>query len=102
MAPDSKAAELLARIEQQKQEIPALKTLWEMLYPEFPVPDTRQWQIWRKMYDFDLIVAGLETANVKFARRAGSECVSGPMTNDDVVRYASGTMRGLKQKGDAQ
>jgi hypothetical protein len=101
MTPNSKATELLARIEQQRQEIAALKVLWETLYPEFPAPDTRQWQIWRKRYDFDMIVAGLETANAKFARRA-SESVSGAMTNDDVIRYASGTMKGLKLKGGSQ
>jgi hypothetical protein len=100
MTPNSKATELLARIEQQKREIAALKMLWETLYPEFPVPDTRQFQIWLKLYDFDTVVLGLEAANIKFAKRAGS--AAGQMESDDVLRYASGTMKGLKLEGGAQ
>ncbi len=91
---------LMARIERQTEESAALKALWTTLFPEFPAPDTRQFQIWLKLYDFGTVVQGLEAANIKFAKRVGS--TAGQMGSDDVVRYASGTMKGLKLKGGAQ
>jgi len=90
----TKAQELLERIKRQKEEVEALTALWETTFPEFPSPGQRQFQIWLKLYDFDTVVLALEAANLKFAKRAGSE--RGPMMRQEAIQYASGAMKGMK------
>ena len=96
----SKAQELLSRIAAQQEEVSALQTLWASLFPEFTNLGVRQYQVWLKLYDFALVVEGLQRTNVKLSQRQNSEV--GPMDCDQVVRYASGVMKGLKLKGGAE
>ena len=65
--------ELLAKIEQQKQERAALAKLWESLFPGCPVPGERQFTIWLNRYDFETVVAGLEKALQQEQRRPGTD-----------------------------
>jgi hypothetical protein len=108
--------ELLAKVERQKRERLALAALWESLFPSCPTPDDRQFIIWLNLYGFDVTVAGIERALVQQQRRqqkfdeAARECLAGtasgigpcapsvpePMDCDDIVRYASGVMKGIK------
>jgi len=95
--------EVLARIKQQKEYTAAIQALWESLFPEFSIPDDRQCRVWLKIYTFDQVTKAIEVADCKLHRR-GNEPLSaeptpftGPMDRSQVIRYASGAMKGMKR-----
>jgi hypothetical protein len=101
---------------EQKEQVAALTKLWEELFPEFTQPGTRQFKVWLNRYDFEAVVAGLEKALQQEQRReqryeedqrnciVGTACGTGPyipaapkpMTCEEIVKYASGVMQGIK------
>ena len=105
------AQELLAKVERQRQEIDALFKLWKVLFPEFKSPGCRQFTVWLNMYPFETVVSGLETAAQWYNRKlqeiegaatevqliAWGNTVPSPITATDIIRYASGVMKGIKQ-----
>lgn len=93
----TKAQELLARIAKQKEDVSALQALWAMTFPEFEKLDVRQAQVWLKLYDFDTVVEGIESTNVKFSKRQ-SQPNSMPMDREQAIKYASGVMKGVAAK----
>jgi len=109
--------ELITKIERQKQERVALAKLWESLFPQCPMPGERQLTIWLNLYEFETVVAGLERALQQEQRRQQNfdddrrECLANvawgnggkmiptalqPMDCEDIIRYASGVMKGKK------
>jgi hypothetical protein len=93
----TKAQELLVRIAKQKEDVSALQALWAVTFPEFETLDTRQAQVWLKLYQFDTVVEGIETTNIKFSKRQHTEeCL--PMDREDAIKYASGVMKGVAAK----
>jgi len=98
----TKAQELIARIQKQKEEVSALQQLWASVFPEFETPDQRQCQVWLKFYTFEQVVEGVATANTQYAKRQSNAVTGGPMDRDNVLAYASGVMKGLKRKAEAE
>jgi len=126
MAPTlvNRAQKLLAHISQLKEEVAALKELYAtLLSPEFMVED-RQFQTWLKMYDFHVVVEGIESAAKRINRveqeieeveldnaaaQAFNETdgeadwfapikpVPDHKTKLDMVKYASAAMRDIKK-----
>ena|SRR5258708_932374 len=100
--------ELLAKLAEQKEQIAALTVLWEELFPEFPQPGNRQFQTWLRMYDFDCVVYGLGAAMQLCNKRASMalghdlEACRGPVTAQDVIQYASGSMKKHKAELDGE
>ncbi|MGD0214284.1 MAG: hypothetical protein ABSB87_13725 [Terriglobales bacterium] len=86
----------MARIAKMKEDTSAIQTLWSYLFPELTVADSRQCQVWLRIYTFEQISNGLEAANYKLHRR---EDDPHPMDREQVIRYASGAMKGLKLAG---
>ena len=84
----TKAQELLARIAKQKEDVAALQALWASTFPEFDRLNVRQAQVWLKLYDFDTVVEGIDTTNVKFSMRQ-SQTDGLPMDGDQAIKYAS-------------
>jgi hypothetical protein len=98
--PKTTPQQLLARLEEQRQQIDALTQLWEQLFPEFPQPGNRQFRTWLNLYSFDCVIYGLEKALQFLNKRMteGGEAVI-PVQEDDIVRFASGCMK--KHKADS-
>jgi len=92
--------QLIARLEEQSQQIDALQKLWKQLFPEFAPPASRQFRTWLNIpYDFDTVVHGLEKAMQFLNKRIlEKQEATMPVTQDDIVRYASGCMK--KHKAD--
>jgi hypothetical protein len=94
--------ELIARMEQQKNEIAALKSYWETLFPEVKEPGDRQWLVWLNMpYDFETVVYGLEKSMQQWNKKAleaGTKEGALPMQSEQIVPYASGCMKKHKQE----
>jgi len=97
--------ELLAKLAAQREQIAALIQLWEELFPEFPQPGNRQFQTWLRMYDFDIVIYGLNAAmqlcNKRASKIAKGDAVAthmGPATVSDVIQYASGCMKKQKKE----
>lgn len=86
--------QLLARLEEQRQQIDALLKLWKQLFPEFLQPDVRQFKVWLNLYDFEIVVYGLQKAmqflNRRILEKADAKM---PVELDDILRYASGCMK---------
>ncbi len=95
------AKELLQQITKQKEDTQAIQELWSSLFPEFPVADARQCQVWLRIYSFEQVVEGLEIANFKLHRRTNDPQPSPygeTMDRMQAIKYASGAMKGLKKK----
>ncbi len=92
--------ELVAHLASQREQIAALIQLWEELFPEFPQPGNRQFQTWLRMYDFDIVIYGLNAAMQLCNKRATKsvEGHAGPPTISDVIQYASGSMKKQKKE----
>jgi hypothetical protein len=107
--------ELLQRIENQKAEKAALKALWEILFPDFPVPADRQFQSWLDIpYTFDTVIQGLQKTQIFMNKRIATqrEANEAPaegksaawiwnkplasVTPDDICSFASGCMKKIK------
>jgi hypothetical protein len=98
---NAKVEELRERMAQQKAEVEALQEFWLSTFPEFEIPDVRQCQVWLKLYDFDTAWQSIEATNLRMARRQDANPdaevpYSKPMGRGDVIRYASGVMKGMK------
>jgi hypothetical protein len=99
---------MLARLEQQKEEVEALQGIFLTLFPEEYLPAIRQWHIWLNRYDFDLVADSLEAASEwhNKAEQDYQERVEQGQSPDrgmlkgklDIVRYASGIMRNKAQE----
>jgi hypothetical protein len=96
------ARELLQKIAKQKEDTQAIQALWSSLFPEFPVADARQCQVWLRLYSFEQVVEGLEIANFKLHRRTNETLPQpspyGDMDRTQAIKYASGAMKGLKKQ----
>ena len=95
--------QLLARLEEQRQQIGGLQKLWNQLFPEFIDPGFRQFQVWLNLYDFSTVVQGLEKAMQFLNKRITIKSETPiPVDQDDIVRYASGCMKKIKADSDGQ
>jgi hypothetical protein len=108
-----KAAALLARIKEARENVAALKELWIMLFGE-PSPGEHQFMIWLNRYPFDIIedafavVAewlnrhhqALELIQQEEGRQPNDEEIEQhTKVLSDLIRYASGVMA-KKMKGE--
>lgn len=121
MAPTlvNRAQKLLAHIAQLKEEVAALKELYAVLLPERFMADDRQFQTWLGMYDFYVVLEGVESAAKRVNRVeqeieeaeaaqvadvawSGSSKVVIPehKTKLDMIKYASAAMRDIKAKAE--
>lgn len=95
--------ELIAQMEEQRQEIDALVQLWHQLFPQFPTqPTNSQFTTWLNMYGFPVTVRGLQAAQV-FNNKRVTQAEAGEtklplLTLSELIRYASGCMKGTKAK----
>jgi hypothetical protein len=86
----SNTQQLLARLKQQKEEITAICTLWETVFPEFPKPDDRQCIIWLNENSFDHTIEGLESSTIKMNMKVQD---GQSWTRTDLLKYASQCIR---------
>lgn len=97
--------ELMKQMTLQREQVEALTDLWKELFTEFPAPATRQFQVWLRLYDFEIVVYGLGAALQQLNKREQdmeqNKDGAMPMTSLDIVRYASGSMK-HKKLGDRE
>src|SRR5881227_97539 len=94
-------ARIQAQAQQRKQDAQTLVGLFADLLPYFEIPDQRQWNIWLRRYDRDIIAESLERTAEKYenqsemvekAIREGRpvpEELKQGWTLDTVLRYAT-------------
>jgi hypothetical protein len=93
----------MQRIQQQREEVEALKELFNSLMPEF-TPDDRQFRIWLQRYGVDVVASSIERTaewlnqmeqKVEELEAAGKGVPAAlRKTKLDIIKYASGTMKG--------
>lgn len=96
-------AEIMQRIQQQREEVEALKELFNSLMPEY-TPDDRQFCIWLQRYGVDVVASSIERTaewlnqmeqKVEELEAAGKGVPAAlRKTKLDIIKYASGTMKG--------
>jgi hypothetical protein len=104
VVPKDKVAQIVAAAAKRKEDAQMLSELFADLLPYFEVPDTRQWNIWLRRYDPDVIAESLERTAEKYenqsemvekairdGRNVPKELQEG-WTLDTVLRYATGVM----------
>jgi hypothetical protein len=99
----SSAAAIMQRMQQQREEVEALKELFNSLMPEF-IPYDRQFRIWLQRYEVDVIAASIERTaewvnqmqqKVEELEAEGRGVPAAlRKAKLDIVKYASGTMKG--------
>jgi hypothetical protein len=105
-----KAEALLAMLQQRREETEALKELYTDLFETDELPADPQFGVWLRMYDFDVVVKGLEDTQKKFnafsqaAQQFVAQGKTPPAgllkTKLDIVKFASGCMKREKQRAD--
>jgi hypothetical protein len=112
MENNDKVLELRRRLQQQREEVEALKEAFLAYLPEEYLPADSQFRTWRKLYGFDNAVTGFEQAEVWLNRieETKEKCkrknVKPPQelfkTSYDVVKYASGVMVNLRKMDNGE
>ena len=90
------AAQLLARIQETKANVSALHALWSETISDDPdlQPSRNQFQVWLKLYDFDLVVDAIESLVIWLNKAA--EVMETPPALSALIKYASGIMANKK------
>jgi hypothetical protein len=115
--PDSKAAALVARLKEARENISAIKELWAALFGA-PIPDDSQVHRWLLRYGFDAVVESIEDLMVWVGKHKQALAImeeSGEIispenraehtkTLTDLIRYVSGIMgyKAREADGDEQ
>jgi hypothetical protein len=104
-----KVKELLAMLQQRREETAALKELYAELFTG-EVPDDGQFHIWLRMYGFDEVAEALQDTRQKFNQfyQKAEELIAQGKTppakliksKTHIVRYASGCMKRSKQRAE--
>jgi hypothetical protein len=111
--PNSKAAALVARIREAKENVAALRELWITYFGE-PMPDDQQFLIWLTRYGFDIAVEAIEELaswlnrheqelqKIAAEGRAATpeETIAHAKKLLDLIRYVSGIMKKKKAEQD--
>jgi len=86
-------AELIARIAEKKEQVEALRELYEYSFPPEFMVDGRQFRTWLNVFDFDLIVQAFEAGENKL-----NQWLDKAVDKDkyELASYLSGIMYGLK------
>ena len=88
-------AQLIARIEERKVQIEALRSLYEYAFPPECTVDDRQFRTWLGLFDFDTIVEAFELGEKTMNRWLDKNIEK---DRDSLASYLSGTMWNLHEK----
>jgi hypothetical protein len=93
----------MQRMQQRREETAALTELFNSVIPEF-TPDDRQFHVWLQRYDVDIVAASIERTaewvnqveqKVEELEAEGKGVPAAlRKTKLDIIKYASGTMKG--------
>jgi hypothetical protein len=103
---ENRAALILARIKQQKEDAAVLREVCQTLLPYATIED-RQLYVWlQQCDDVEIIVNAIEATSrwmnrnlqsIEEHQNAGYEIPEGlQKTNVDIIKYLSGTIKGMK------
>ena len=110
-----KSKQLLAKLQQNKEETDAVQALWRSFGSRFTPPDFLQCSIWLGRHDFETVIYGLNAMSSHMNRKrqaeeeleengglGGPEHVelAAPWNRTNMLRYASACMLRRRERGE--
>jgi hypothetical protein len=110
-----KSKQLLAKLQQNKEETEAIQALWRSFGSGFTPPDFLQCSIWLQRHDFETVIYGLSAMSTHMNRKRQAEDeldensghrspelveLATKWNRTNMLRYASACMLRRRERGE--